>query len=154
MKYITINYDECRGCNSCALACSFTNTKIKEFNITRSNISTVMLDDLLIPVLCLQCLEPLCMEACPQKAIYQDNKTGLVIIDKNLCIGCKKCTMVCPFGGPRVDSQNGKIMKCDLCGGDPQCVKYCGYGALQYVTEDEALMKQRKKGARKIRETF
>lgn len=152
MKYIVVDYDQCRGCNCCTLACSFAKTKT--FNSNKANLSITQFPelDLYVPVVCQQCLQPVCMEVCPAQAIYLDEKTGASIIDQNICIGCKMCIMACPFGSPWVDSERSCVMKCDLCGGDPECVKYCGYGALQFVPEEEATMKQRDEGARKILE--
>ena len=40
------------------------------------------------------------------------------------CTGCKLCIKACPFGAIQV-GPNREILKCDLCGGDPECVKYC-----------------------------
>jgi len=153
MKYLMVDYDECRGCHSCALACSFGKTR--EFNINRSNISIVSFPKkgFFIPVICEQCLKPVCEDVCPvepEKAIHRDKDTGAMIIDEDLCIGCKLCISACPIGAPWLDEKNSKIMKCDLCDGDPRCVKHCNYGALHYVKADEATMKKRREGAYKI----
>ena len=90
------------------------------------------------------------MDLCPAQAISRDEKSGAVVIDENLCIGCKMCIMACPIGGPWVDAENFKIMKCDLCEGDPKCVKYCAFGALEFVTAEEAALKNRKEGVKNI----
>lgn len=152
-KFILVDYEKCHGCNSCTLACSFAKTR--EFNPTRSNLSIVSypeLGNLTIPVICQNCLEPPCMEVCPAQAISQEEETGAVLIDENLCVGCKMCIMACPIGGPWVDVKTLKVMKCDLCEGDPQCVKNCGFEALQFVKPEEAVEKKRKEGARKLSE--
>jgi Fe-S-cluster-containing hydrogenase component 2 len=60
--------------------------------------------------------------------------------------------MACPIGGPWVDVRESRIMKCDLCEGDPKCVKYCGFEALQFVSAEEATYKKRKEGAKKLSE--
>ncbi len=67
------------------------------------------------------------------KAISKDPETGVVLIDKELCTGCKECVEACPDGMIQMDAQN-KADKCDLCGGDPLCVRYCVAGALKLVT--------------------
>lgn len=155
MKFILIDYEKCRGCNCCTLACSFIKTK--KFNIAKANITVVPIydpTDLALPRLCLQCLEPACMDACSADAIYRNEENGAVVINEDLCIGCKMCIMACPFGGTWFDDENSKIMKCDLCGGDPQCVKFCAYGALQYITAEEATFKRRKEGIQKLAETL
>ena len=30
------------------------------------------------------------------------------------------------------------MLKCDLCGGDPECVKYCAYDVLTYMEANQA----------------
>ena len=50
-----------------------------------------------LPVLCMQCEEPSCMEVCPTGATQKlDN--GIVIVEKEKCMGCKYCVMACPYG--------------------------------------------------------
>ena len=40
-------------------------------------------------------------------------------------MGCKVCTIACPFGTVNYNADSGKVIKCDLCGGDPECAKAC-----------------------------
>jgi len=155
VKFILADYEKCHGCNCCTLACSFIKTG--KFNIAKANISIVAIHDstdLTLPVFCLQCLEPACMDVCPAGAIYRNGESGAVVINEDLCVGCKMCIMACPIGGPWFDDENNKIMKCDLCGGDPKCVKFCAYGALQYVTAEESTFKRRKEGIQKVAKTL
>ena len=44
---------------------------------------------------------------------------------EDLYIGCRACVAACPFGAIRYWPEDNKILKCDLCGGDPACVRYC-----------------------------
>jgi Fe-S-cluster-containing hydrogenase component 2 len=85
-----------------------------------------------VPLFCLNCEEPFCAEICPTKAIQRDSKTYALIIKEERCIKCQACTMVCPFWGLQTLSDR-KVVKCDLCDGDPYCVKYCETGALKYL---------------------
>ena len=39
------------------------------------------------------------------------------------CVGCKVCTIACPFGTINYVHDTGKVQKCDLCGGDPACAE-------------------------------
>ena len=68
-----------------------------------------------------------CIAACPVAAITESE--GMVLIDAEACIGCSACVRVCPYGAIRMD--DGVAWKCDLCGGDPACVKECVTEALK-----------------------
>jgi Fe-S-cluster-containing hydrogenase component 2 len=149
--FILVDYEKCHGCSSCTLACSFAKTG--EFNPSRADISVAYFPEagnLTIPMLCQNCLEPACMEVCPVQAIHRDEKKDVVVIDDNLCIGCKMCMMSCPIGGVGVDHKTSKMVKCNLCDGDPECVKNCNFDALQLVMPEEATTKKRKEGAKKL----
>jgi Fe-S-cluster-containing hydrogenase component 2 len=78
------------------------------------------------------------------RAISRDEKTGAVVIDANVCVGCRLCALYCPFAGAHIDFKKGRILKCDLCNGEPFCAKFCDTKALQYVKATTAnMMKQR-----------
>ena len=84
------------------------------------------------------------------RAISKDAETGAVVENTDLCIGCRMCTVACPLGGISINYETGKSIKCDLCGGDPFCVKVCGYGALSYIPLEQDGMKRRRKAVQKI----
>jgi len=114
----------CSGCETCQLMCSLQNTGA--FNPKKSRIKVVTLSvGVSVPVTCQQCEDPWCQRACPEKAIAQDKKLNLVVVDEKKCTGCAACIGACPFGIMVYDSEKKKAMKCDLCGGDPACVQYC-----------------------------
>jgi Fe-S-cluster-containing hydrogenase component 2 len=86
---------------------------------------------------------------CPVKALSRDEELGRVVIDYDVCIGCKFCIVVCPFGGMGFDAMAKRVIKCDLCDGDPNCVKACSTDALQFVdVSTVSIMKKRKAAAR------
>jgi len=105
----------------------------------RSRIKVIKWEDKghSIPINCRQCEEAPCAEICPTKAIFFDESIGGQVIDYKKCIGCRSCVLVCPFGAMSFNSENKKIAKCDLCEGDPLCVKFCAYGTLTYVEADQ-----------------
>ena len=76
------------------------------------------------------------MIACPVEAIRLDPATGAKIVLEPACVGCKVCTIACPFGTINYVSQTGKVQKCDLCDGAPACAKACPTGAITYVDAD------------------
>jgi len=142
-KFILAEPDKCIGCRTCALACSFEHED--EFNPSLSRISPIWMREIgrFVTVTCQQCAEPLCAEACPRNAITVDKKTGAKIVDIELCIGCRTCFFVCPFGIPVIHPNKGFMIKCDLCNGSPQCVEECPQGALSLLESDEAAKKKR-----------
>ena len=133
MKSIVIVQDKCTGCRLCMLACSFK--KEREYNLERSRIALLQVDGENIPLLCHQCINAPCIKACPVEAIKR--KDGIVRIDEGICIGCRVCIDACPFGAISLDPENEKLLKCDLCEGDPECVKYCAYQAIEFMDEGE-----------------
>jgi carbon-monoxide dehydrogenase iron sulfur subunit len=72
------------------------------------------------------------MAACPKDAIHRDPESGYVLVDDNVCVGCKMCVSACPTGAMGFDSDLGLAYKCDLCGGDPECARVCEPKAIEY----------------------
>jgi len=82
-------------------------------------------DPLPFPIICIHCEDAPCKEACPvPDAMSMDETTGAVIIDDDHCIQCLECVEACPFGAIQV-GPNQEILKCDLCGGNPACARFC-----------------------------
>jgi Fe-S-cluster-containing hydrogenase component 2 len=71
-------------------------------------------------------------------------RTGAVLVNEEKCTGCGLCIPSCPIGILKVDPVTHVAIKCDLCGGDPECVKRCPEKALKYIdAEKAAYYKQR-----------
>ena len=151
---ILADYSKCTGCRTCETVCSafnhkqivngevlpglgnphYSNIKIHHYN-----------PDMDIPVICEMCPDNPCIEACPvspdpktgRKALYRDEKTLAIKNDLNRCTGCGNCVEACRDQRAGVIIPNPETNKpermCTLCNGDPQCVKYCPYGALSFV---------------------
>ena len=149
-KIILIDSDKCVGCYHCVLACSFAKDSIFSLAKSRNTIFWMYTKGSYMPMMCQHCANPPCMEVCRKKALFRNETTGAVTIDYNLCIGCKMCMIACPLGGITRDSDSRLMIKCDLCGGDPSCVKHCLYGALTWVNSDEAAVTIKQKGARYV----
>lgn len=132
---IMVNSDICAGCLTCNIVCSLYNEGVVSKELSRIHVLKDELGGYLCePVPCLQCDGPECLYACPVGAIYVDDVTGARVIDPKPCIGCKLCIEACPATPKRIQFNTEKkvAVKCDLCGGEPQCVKFCPLGALTY----------------------
>jgi len=86
---------------------------------------------------CNHCEDPICVKHCPTHALWK-REDGIVQIDQNLCVGCKYCSWVCPYGAPQYNPDKGTMGKCDLCadyvdqGKNPSCVDACPMRALDF----------------------
>ncbi|MEF9879610.1 MAG: 4Fe-4S dicluster domain-containing protein [Clostridia bacterium] len=128
----------CSGCGRCVEACREHNA-LSEDAPDRRKVSTFKRQrgrNFFISTSCMHCAEPSCMKVCPAGAISKDGN-GIVVVDKDVCIGCKYCFHACPYEVPRYDSVS--MDKCDCCleagvavGDDPYCVRACKFGALKF----------------------
>ncbi len=136
-RALSIDPAKCTGCLQCELACSFEHTGA--FNPSRSviRVFTFHEEGRFVPYTCTQCAEAWCQQACPVDAIGIDAATGAKVVNEADCVGCKVCTIACPFGTVNYSQVTGKVVKCDLCGGDPQCVAACPTAAITYVDADQ-----------------
>lgn len=126
----------CSGCRTCESACSLIH--FGESGSSKSVIRVIAFkhEAFFYPHVCHQCKRPYCAEACPVDALQRNSETGIVELDKEKCIGCKLCLEACPFGAMTI-MDDGLAAKCDLCGGDPECVKFCDYGAIRLGDADQ-----------------
>lgn len=102
---------------------------------------------------CNHCLEPACASACFVKALRKV-KTGAVIYDASLCVGCRYCMIACPFNIPAYEYNNPltpRIMKCTMChpriekGLIPGCVESCPKEALTFGPREKLLKTARQR---------
>jgi len=81
---------------------------------------------------------------------YNERKDILEVVDAD-CTGCGACAEVCPYQGIVVISE--KAQKCDLCEGDPLCVKFCYPGAIRWVEVDsDSVLADLRSKTRKLEE--
>jgi len=151
-KMILVDPEKCTGCRTCELVCSVKNEGVANPALSRVRIirfDAVVLD---VPMLCQQCASAPCILVCPTRAISRDDDLGVVKINYDRCIGCKMCLAVCPFGGMSFNPWANRVIKCDLCGGDPLCVKFCETKALQYVEVSAVNLLKKREAAQKLSE--
>ncbi|VFN03418.1 MAG: Fe-S-cluster-containing hydrogenase component 2 [Candidatus Kentron sp. G] len=135
-RFLHIQPQKCTGCLQCEMACSLDNEGV--FNPAKSRIKVFVFhnEGQFAPFTCTQCNDAWCMNVCPAGAIQVDRNTGAKVVINAQCVGCKVCTIACPFGTINYNRDTGKVIKCDLCGGEPECVKACPTGAIGYIDSD------------------
>jgi len=151
-KVLMVDYEKCTGCRLCEQVCSVKHEGVS--NPARSRIKVVKWEEegLYIPMVCQQCEPAPCILACPTNARSRDEQLGRIVIDYDRCIRCKTCAVVCPFGAIGFDPVARKIISCDLCDGDPICVKFCETKALQYMDDSDINKKRQREAAEKLYE--
>ena len=131
---LVIDLDACVGCHACAVNC-------KEWNSGGAAAPLTDLDPygadpvgvwfnrvhafeagdgadgrtVHFPRSCLHCEEPECVRVCPTGASYKRAEDGIVLVDEDVCIGCKLCAWACPYGAREYDADSGVMKKCTLC---------------------------------------
>jgi len=133
-----IKPEKCIGCRTCEIICSYNRGKV--FNPRLSAVSVLAYEEaaISVPVMCLQCEEACCVKVCPVQAMHME-EDGTVRVDNQKCIVCKMCVNACPLGNVTFSPVSRKIVKCELCDGDPGCAKYCPSDAIVYTDESDGL---------------
>jgi Fe-S-cluster-containing hydrogenase component 2 len=107
-------------------------------------------EGLYIPMTCQQCQDAPCMNVCPVKAISRNEEFAQVTVDYDVCIGCRSCVGVCPFGAMSYNPTDRQVFKCDHCDGDPQCVRFCEEKAVDFIEADKVTINKRRKAAERV----
>lgn len=145
MKFLC-DTKRCIECNGCVTACKNENDDALEWGIQRRRVVTLNdgePGENSISVACMHCTDAPCMAVCPADC-FEHTEDGIVLHNKDLCIGCGYCLFACPFGAPQFPKQasfgeRGKMDKCTFCAGGPN-------------TEPGSLEEREKYGANRIAE--
>ena len=127
---ISVNYQKCTGCRICEQVCVFFHER--EFNPRKARIKILIREKVGVnaPLICNQCKN--CISVCNRDALSWDEKIGAIRVDAQKCNGCGLCIEACEQGAIFLDPISGIVNICDLCNGDPQCVKWCPEEVLRY----------------------
>ena len=84
-----------------------------------------------LPLQCMNCSKPACLEACPRDTIYKREEDGIVLVDEDRCHGYRFCVEACPYKRMYVNEERVIAQKCISCyprleaGVAPACVRQC-----------------------------
>lgn len=127
------NPDPCTGCQNCMAVCSQSHFRKAVPMQAAIRVELDPFSGRHTIVTCRQCEDAPCAASCPADAISVQEPPGVWVIDELRCIRCGACVAACPFGAMIWREPEGQPFKCDMCGGDPKCVRACHFGALQCV---------------------
>src|SRR5213083_1224903 len=94
---------------------------------------------LMMSDVCKHCVKAGCLEVCPTGAIIR-TEFDTVVIQSDMCNGCRDCIGACPFGVIGVNPVSGTAQKCTLCydrmkvGLEPACAKACPTKSINFGT--------------------
>jgi anaerobic dimethyl sulfoxide reductase subunit B (iron-sulfur subunit) len=138
--------DRCVQCYGCEVACK--SWREAEKGVRWRRVSNIwygrypQVRSASVSVSCMHCADPQCAKTCPVGAITKQAVDGIVVVDRDKCIGCQTCMKTCPFGAPQFGA-DGKMQKCDFCMGQtdlskelPPCAETCPTKALAVAKMD------------------
>jgi len=156
--------ERCIKCKACEIACKqWHGIKAGTVKLRRvMEVTSGAFPDVkrhFFSISCRQCAKAPCITACPNGAISKRAEDGIVVVDRQKCIGCRTCLDACPFGVPQY-GEDGTMQKCDMCldrleqGQKPICAETCPTGALHWGTVEELSESATLKAANKIAATL
>jgi len=149
MAKIYCDLRRCVGCKTCELACRVEHSNDKSLELAiyqtpkpKKRVRIDKSDKGPFAIRCQHCEDAPCVPACMSGAMYKDKKTGQAKHDKDKCVGCWMCVMVCPFGAIVMDIEDKNAVKCDMCPDRerPACVETCPVKAL-FIGEEKDFKK-------------
>jgi len=127
-----VNQTRCTGCFTCIVACRDWHdvpagpaSWIRVKTIEKGKYPDLFVA--FLPVMCYHCQQPACIPACPPGAITKRDEDGIVVVDRDTCLGadCQLCLEACPYDAPQFGAKK------------PVCVDSCPTWALDAGPLDE-----------------
>jgi tetrathionate reductase subunit B len=161
-----VDIEKCIGCGNCVRACKEENgvpkepfyfrTWVERYHVPEADIEHPQVDspnggydgfperyhpgdgskNFFVPKMCNQCAHSPCVQVCPVGATFE-SPDGVVLVDRDYCIGCRYCVQACPYGCRYIDPKRKVVDKCSLCyhritkGLTTACCEACPTGARQ-----------------------
>lgn len=139
---MVIDSRTCVGCAACVIACKTENAVAdghsRDWILTETTGTFPHLALTIWSARCNHCEDAPCVSACPTGASYV-GEGGLVLVDRDVCTGCKACIAACPYGARFIDPRDGTTDKCTFCAhrvldGTPTtaCQEVCPTGSIHF----------------------
>jgi tetrathionate reductase subunit B len=161
---MAIDIGRCIGCGNCVRACKAENdvsleplyfrTWVERYHVPEGDVDRPVVDspdggyggfperqpaddrskNFFVPKLCNHCAHSPCVQVCPVGATFE-SPDGVVLVDKDYCLGCRYCVQACPYGCRFIDPRSRTADKCTLCyhritrGLTTACCEVCPTGA-------------------------
>jgi Fe-S-cluster-containing dehydrogenase component len=161
---MAIDIGRCIGCGNCVRACKTENdvpleplyfrTWVERYHLPEGEADRPLVDspnggyegfqeryppddrskNFYVPKLCNHCAHSPCVQVCPVGATFE-SPDGVVLVDKDYCLGCRYCVQACPYGCRFIDPRSRTADKCTLCyhritrGLTTACCEVCPTGA-------------------------
>jgi len=157
-----VDISKCIGCGNCVRACAAENdvpegyfrTWVERYHVSDDDLANPVVDSpdggkngfppilepggktFFVPKMCNHCADSPCTQVCPVGATFI-TPDGVVLVDKNYCIGCRYCIQACPYGCRFLNPKTQTAEKCTLCyhritkGLTTACCEACPTGARQ-----------------------
>ena len=163
MKRIICEVEKCLGCKACQIACAVEHSTSQDLvqaidEVPRPGYRVMVeyVEQMPIPLQCRHCDDAPCVRVCPTHCLTKEGDEGWVLADRDKCIGCMWCVLVCPFGAARMRKSDKVVLKCDLCverqsqGLEPACVAACPTHCLRFKTVEDIARDKRINTAREV----
>ena len=135
-KYaLIVDSSRCVGCYACLVACQNQNELADDSSYIRFEEKETgqypKVKHVITPLQCMHCAEAPCVPICPTGASAKDKETGLTLVNREKCIGCRRCVIACPYNSRHYLKDSGIVQGCNLCisllkeGREPACVSTC-----------------------------
>ena len=161
VRMVVADPRRCLGCKSCEIQCAMAHCEARTLEEAmhmdsppQARVHVEAAGQYGMPIQCQHCEDAPCVAICPTGAIAMGpDEQPPVLLDRDRCIGCRFCVLVCPFGVIDLSRDGKAMIKCDLCiqrtkaGEEPACVAACPTGALQFKELDEDVRRRRREAA-------
>lgn len=139
MRIVYVDKERCLGCFNCERACALHRFARDGNSQSYIRVKVDFESRIVLTSTCRQCKNAACARVCPTGALVRNPVTGIIEVALETCIGCGNCEQACSSGNVRIIPDVGVAGKCDLCGGEPQCVQSCFARALLFGSLENVL---------------